>query len=217
MSQLKRSDAFALLIPLSPTARRALKCAHRNRILLDKATNYTNQTKLVTSEQEVLAKLDFMSILGRGSLTFGYSRTSSFQILQDEGVSPLHFRLQLDINTATLVLTDTSGTGTLVTSRKGSTLLHRSDFAFEMDDSICISVGKDMKFCIVLGDGMRDSGRRAAVFKEHVRSVRLACSTILRRMPLSFASRVGGQCHGRAVGHPAIDTPRRSSQAVLCA
>ncbi|KAK3698128.1 hypothetical protein LTR37_017086 [Vermiconidia calcicola] len=220
---LKRSDAFAIVLPLSSCAEKALKHANRNRVLLDDAKSYEHLTSRSSKHSSrILAKLDFMSIIGRGSLDFGFSRAAGFQLPRERRVSPRHFRLHLDISTATLLLTDTSKAGTYIQSRSGPRLVHRETYRFDDDDDyaiVTLGSNPDMAFAITPGEGMKDSARRAAIFSEYVQSIRQTCTLISSRKVPKDGEHIRSLKRRRSSGLSTLANPakrRRSSQAVFC-
>ena len=131
--QPRRSDPFALLIPLTPQAHDMLK--HRlNRVRLTDPTLYSQLPKVPTKKRQYIAKLDFTTLIGRQCFSFGTARSNTIKFPIDSGVSQFHFNISIDVKQSRVVLSDDSLFGLWIghSRNHGFELLHKETTVLDL-------------------------------------------------------------------------------------
>lgn len=104
---LPSSNAFALLELLSTDAKSAPRLRTNRRLRFFTVHPKERNPKLL---------LDFNLFFGRRYLSFGHSASNDVRVPEREGIGRRHFALHFDMQTGSLLLTDTSPRGTRVSA-----------------------------------------------------------------------------------------------------
>lgn len=181
---LSRSDVFCSLSPLSADATAALDL-RANRGLLGGAPVCKDPNTAAVKggrKGQYVIKLDYALLFGRRCLSFGSSRSNEFQFPQADDIGEHHFIIHFEMQTAVLLLTDTSLKGTWIfdSSTQKFRLLRRATYPVLQTTEI--RFGQEHRYCfrIVVVEYMRDLLAFSKLFRNYARSINKPAPTFLK-------------------------------------
>lgn len=216
---LSRSFPFAFLTPLSAEAAAVVVHPHNNPFVDDHCD--------LSLPIPPRIRLDFRTLFGRPSLSFGCSRHNEVVFPQAAGIDPRHFVIHFEKCTGLLLFTDTSQDGTLMSDDSAQThqLLREATRPLLRDTTI--TLGRDFRYRFLLSttDYARKTKPFALLFTDYAKSVGWAVPTAVKRLctacdpvvMLSGASSYYRLHHVRRGGFGTIHTCLRTSDGALFA
>lgn len=137
-----RSQAFAIITPISHEAIGSLG-VHHNASFLATKSNIKEPLRL---------NLDFGSIFGRTSLSFGSSHHDNIMLYRtaDDNVEARHFVIHFEMQTGLLLLTDTSQSGTWISNAATLTSTLLKSTTYPLTHSTIVVLGREHQFRILL-------------------------------------------------------------------
>ena len=182
------SDAFATLTPISCDSVSAYRAPGNKRLPVSwvKAKNSHSNRQGILCESVCLFPLTFSGLYGQRTISFGASRASTVQLpARSSDVEDEHFIIRYELQTALLMIIDTSTNGTWISEDDGAgMLLRRSAWPLTKPLFIEVGHGRRLRFRLDLVNGAGPAIPDLQYFGRYVRSLDQATPAFLQRLEI---------------------------------
>jgi len=177
--QYDSSSPYHIFAVITPVSADAIACldVHHN------ASYVAPRGDAITS---LRLRLDFQSIFGRPSLSFGSSYRDNVLLRSagtsdGDGIEARHFAIHFEMQTGLLLLTDTSGTGTWISDEAtlSSTLLRSTTYPLTRPTIIVLGHRRQFRFMVTMTDYI-NSPSFNDLFRFYARSINTPSPSFVR-------------------------------------
>lgn len=167
------SQAVALLVPHSVAAGKAMKARVNHAVIADQPTPVALDGK---RRGEAPPLLTFRAFFGRHSFSFGTSRRNEIVLPAKGGLGAQHLHLHFEMHTSLLLLTDTSTSGTWVSTECSAVpqLLRQRTWPILSTTKISIGDQQQYQFQVRLTEDLRGSDMFLELFRAYMSSLELS-------------------------------------------